>query len=459
MKKIFAFLISMLAIASCTDPYDDSLIWAKLNELENGSVSTIGTNKICYTTSNGKKLFPTNTEPAAFGAILVSNTYVDGVGVLTFDDEITSIGESAFYNCSGLTSITIPNSVTSIGSGVFSDCSSLTSITIPNSVTNIGNGAFYNCSGLTCVTIPNNVTNIGYEAFYGCYALKTIYNFSNLNFSKGSSTNGYVAYYADKVVNAPNGSVNGNFVFAVIDGENTLIEYLKSPEYTTSPGEEIKFDDWESTNKNHSSMSNKTYTIEAKKDQKLTFDWRVSSESNYDKLIVTINGSTILEKSGDDSGTFEYTFTNDGTYTMVVKYSKDSSESRGEDKCWISNISSRFITITYVEESIVLPANYKGENYVIGDYVFSNRPGVKSIEIPATVTRIGEGAFKGCSALTSIKIPSSVTIIEWYAFEGCSNLKKVNITDLEAWNNIYFYDNPLNYGAKLYLKGKEVTNY
>ena len=110
----------------------------------------------------------------------------------------------------------------------------------------------------------------------------------------------------------------------------------------------------------------------------------------------------------------------------------------------------------------VLPANYKGENYVIGDYVFSNRPGVKSIEIPATVTRIGEGAFKGCSALTSIKIPSSVTIIKRYAFEGCSNLKKVNITDLEAWNNISFYDwyaNPLNYGAKLYLKGKEVTNY
>ena len=59
---------------------------------------------------------------------------------------VTSIGNYAFWYCSGLTSITIPNSVTSIGDEAFSDCSYLTSITIPNSVTSIGNGAFYECS-------------------------------------------------------------------------------------------------------------------------------------------------------------------------------------------------------------------------------------------------------------------------------------------------------------------------
>ena len=92
-------------------------------------------NKIYYTTSDGKKLFPYTTEPAAFGAILVSNTYEDGQGVLTFDDTITSIGEKAFYRCTSLTSVTFPDSVTSIGEYAFDGCSSLTSVTIPEGVT------------------------------------------------------------------------------------------------------------------------------------------------------------------------------------------------------------------------------------------------------------------------------------------------------------------------------------
>ena len=141
----------------------------------------------------------------------------------TIPNSVTSIGDHAFYDCSGLTSVTIPNSVISIGSGAFYDCSGLTSVTIPNSVTTIGSGAFYNtgiyedesnwdngvlyidnclikakrdvvkgsytikegtrifgssafsgCSGLTSVTIPNSVTSIGYEAFYFCSGLTKV---------------------------------------------------------------------------------------------------------------------------------------------------------------------------------------------------------------------------------------------------------------------------------------------
>ena len=133
---------------------------------------------------------------------------------------VTGIGSSAFYGCTGLTSITIPNSVTSIGNDAFSGCGGLTSVTIPNSVTSIGGGAFYNtgwynnqpdgilyldncligykgekptgkvttedgtrliaagaffgCSGLTSITIPNSVTSIGLAAFQSCSGLTSI---------------------------------------------------------------------------------------------------------------------------------------------------------------------------------------------------------------------------------------------------------------------------------------------
>ena len=128
--------------------------------------------------------------------------YINGVkveGDLVIPDSVTSVGASAFYGCSGLTSVTIPNSVTSIERSAFEDCSGLTSVTfaedshltiigdfafcycsgltsvtIPSSVTSIGSFAFRYCSGLTSVTIPSSVTSIGWNAFEGCSGLTSI---------------------------------------------------------------------------------------------------------------------------------------------------------------------------------------------------------------------------------------------------------------------------------------------
>ena len=91
-----------------------------------------------------------------------------GLTSLTIPSGVTSIGGSAFYGCSGLTSLTIPSSVTSIGYSAFEGCSGLTSLIIPSSVTSIGNYAFKGCSGLTSLTIPSSVTSIGWSAFEGC---------------------------------------------------------------------------------------------------------------------------------------------------------------------------------------------------------------------------------------------------------------------------------------------------
>ena len=93
---------------------------------------------------------------------------------VTIPDSVTSIGSSAFYNCSSLTSVTIPDNVTTIGDYTFYCCSSLTSVTIPDSVTSIGDEAFYCCSSLTSVTIPDSVTSIGDRAFGGCSSLTSV---------------------------------------------------------------------------------------------------------------------------------------------------------------------------------------------------------------------------------------------------------------------------------------------
>ena len=88
-------------------------------------------------------------------------------GLLIKDDEV--IGCRAWA-----TSVTIPNKITSIGNFAFQDCSGLTSVTIPNNVKSIGELAFYNCSSLTSIYIPKNVGNIGSSAFSGCSSLFSI---------------------------------------------------------------------------------------------------------------------------------------------------------------------------------------------------------------------------------------------------------------------------------------------
>ena len=130
---------------------------------------------------------------------------------------VTSIGKSAFNECSDLTSVTIPNSVTEIGWYAFEYCSSLTSVTIPNSVTSLGGEAFRGCSSLTSVTIPNSVDCIDKEAFYGCSSLTKIIDLRP--FPQGLGADVFKNVPSDAVVYIPKGSY-------MYYGQSGFLEYF-----------------------------------------------------------------------------------------------------------------------------------------------------------------------------------------------------------------------------------------
>ena len=225
-------------------------------------VSAETQNVILYTSSDGKIVTPYKSD--SFGANIVSNTYRDGQGIIIFDAPVTSIGNSAFSDCTSLTSVTIPDSVTSIGDLAFSSCYSLTSITIPDSVTSIGKAAFdwctslkafygkfassdnrclivngvlnsfapaglthYNilecvtsiggsafrhCTSLKSVTIGNSVTSIGYEAFAYCRSLTSVTIGNSVTSIKNSAFSGCTSL---KSVTIPDSVTSiGGFAFS-----------------------------------------------------------------------------------------------------------------------------------------------------------------------------------------------------------------------------------------------------
>lgn len=169
MKRISFYLfvtmaMLMLSVSSAWAAYvkvtapNGTVSWIEIKGTTNGTNIEIANRAIGYNTK---------------GSIHLNEVWSESGGE-GIHYQVTSIGESAFQDCHGLTSIEIPSSVTTIGFDAFFGCNGLTSIEIPSSVTSIGATVFWGCSGLTSIVIPSSVTNIGPALFWGCSSLISV---------------------------------------------------------------------------------------------------------------------------------------------------------------------------------------------------------------------------------------------------------------------------------------------
>ena len=303
------------------------------------------------------------------------NLYLNGelVTELEIPDGVNSIGNFAFYNCSSLTSITIPDGVTSIDSGAFSGCSSLISITIPDSVTSIGSSAFSGCSSLTSITIPDGVTSIDYSAFYGCSSLTSI------TIPDEVTSIGYRAFY----------------------NCSSLTEVTLPISVIKIGGEAFN------------SLNTTIYCESASKPAGWDSNWA-------DGVCSVIWGYNNLTTNSD----YDYVEIGDGVYLTKYKGSSTDiivpAEVDGKSVIGFGSIFAESSVTTVIIKRGILK---------IDEYAFYRCSSLESITIPDSVTSIGDSAFLLCSSLTSITIPDSVTSIGDSAFYGCSSLTIITIPD------------------------------
>ena len=314
-------------------------------------------------------------------------------GTYVIPDSVTLIGDKAFCQCAGLTSITIPNSVTSIESCAFEGCKSLKNIEIPNSVTSIGgytfrectnltsivipdgvksikNGTFDSCSNLTSITFPAGITSIGDYAFYDCFALTGIIIPDSTAFIGDGAFYGCLKLTS---VTIPSSVTSiGNYVFGNCANLTS-----------------INVDD------THSIYSSKNGVL-------------------FNKKQTEIISCPCAKK---------------GSYTIP-----DS----------VTSIGNYAFYDCYNFKSITIPDSVIS----IGDYAFRGCTNLTGITIPNSVTSIGDYAFYGCTNLASTTIPDGVTEI-YGVFYDCLNLTSITIPDnvTEIGVNTFFNcDNLTIYG-------------
>lgn len=204
------YAFQLIVPAESVEAYKAATVWSEVENVNGQDIETFESGGLYYNilwgTANTVEVASAPDTKYSGDIAIPSTVSYNGENYM-----VVGIGEGAFSDCQGLTSIVIPNSVTTIGRLSFDRCTGLGSVTIPNSVTMIGSQAFYGCSALSSVTVGNSVTAIGMGAFTDCENLPSIdVDTENANYC---SVDG-VLYSKDmKILCAWPGGKSGDFVF------------------------------------------------------------------------------------------------------------------------------------------------------------------------------------------------------------------------------------------------------
>ena len=399
--------------------------------------------------------------------------YLNGnlVTKLVIPDNVTTISERAFSNCTSLTSVTIPDSLISIGYDAFSGCLNIKSINItdiaswcnisfgnssanplyyakklyldgnlvtelviPDNVKSIGSYAFYNLINFTSVTIPNNVKSIKGSAFLDCDRLiiycEATSKPSGWDFDWNDSNCPVVWDSANNDV-ADNGyiytTLNGTR-YCIKDGMATVEQQIENVTELNIPSNiTYKGISYKVTSIGDRAFYNCTSLTS------VTISNSVTSIGEYAFFNCTSLTSVTIPNSVTTIG--DYTFGGCTSLTSVTI--PNSVTSIGEGAVASTGLTS--ITIPFVG------ATKDGTSNTHFGYIF----GYSNVYVPSCLkeviitggSTIGNYAFSNCESLTSVTIPNSVTIIDYEAFSNCSNLTSIIIPDSVKYiDSRAFYD-------------------